>query len=279
MFSTGHFIWIAVSFILIGVFTALCIRFKPPVKRVITVCLALGLLSEVIKILSVIEIVPMVDPAIVNENGTYVLTYVPTGEYSPMLANEHLPLELCSLQLFFMALLVILKDERLKHYIYVLMFPTGVIGGTLGVVLATTTNYIKTPSEFITSPRIWQYFIYHAMIIFLSIYIGYSKEIYLKFKDWKPAVIAVILLDLPSFYINSVMSEKVYLNNELVGTSHRINYLSSYVNPLGIVLKEKWQWIIYLLIRAVLAFGLIVLLFVPFIKRKKERSLGEHKQA
>ena len=45
----------------------------------------------------------------------------------------------------------------------------------------------------------------------------------------------------------------------MMSSASRINYFSSYVNPLGLVLTEKWQWIAYLAVRAVLALTLVIL--------------------
>ena len=274
MFSTGHVIWITVSFVLIGVALFITMHNKPSLDKVINVCFVLGLVSEVIKIYSVMDIVPLVNQEIVNNGGVYEIAYVPTGEYTPMMGMEHLPLELCSLQIVFM-LACFIRQERVKRMIHALMYPTGIIGGLLGVVMATMTSYVKDQSEYLTSPRVWQYFLYHSMIIFLSIYIGYCKESRLRFSDWKSAVFTIIVLDIPSFYLNSVFSSRMYHDDQLVGVTHRINFLSSYVNPLGLVLTEKWQWLLYLLIRLVLAWILIILLFLPFLRRKENKPQTE----
>ncbi len=273
MFSSGHVVWIFVSFILIGIALLIAVKRKAPLDKVIKVCFVLGIVSEIIKIYSVIDIVPMVNQVIVNNSGTYELSYAPTGQYTPMMGMEHLPLELCSLQIFFMGAMILAKQDRIKHLLFSLMYPTSIIGGSLGVIMASMTAYVKSQSEYLTSPRVWQYFLYHAMIIFMGIYIGICKESGLRFSDWRRAVFAVLILDIPSFYLNSVFSSKLYHDDELVGVTHRTNFLSSYVNPLGLVLTEKWQWLVYLLIRLILALILIILLFTPLLRRKyKERS-------
>ncbi|SCW46190.1 Integral membrane protein (intg_mem_TP0381) [Ruminococcaceae bacterium YRB3002] len=273
MFSVSHLIWIAVCTALIAVSLAVLLKRRPPLDRVMKVCLCIAVVSEFIKIGSVIEIVPMVDPVIEQAQGTYVLSYIPTGEYTPMMGVEHLPLELCSLQIFFIAIGCFTKSKRLRHSIYALIYPTGVIGGVLGIVMATVTAYISTPREYFLSPRIWQYFLYHAMIVVLALYIGRSQDAGLVFSDWKIAVNGLIFLDIPTIYLNSLLSSRVYQHDQLVGVTHRINFFSSYVNPLGLILTSKWQWLLYLLIRAVLAFGLMVLFFVPLRKRGGSRNV------
>lgn len=112
------------------------------------------------------------------------------------------------------------------------------------------------------------------MIVMVSLYLGLSEESGLTFSDWKPAILGLVLLDIPTFYLNSILSSEVFLHNELVGVTHRINLFSSYVNPLGLVLTEKWQWIVYLIIRAAIAAALIVLLYLLLLKKKKADAYG-----
>ncbi len=73
MFSTGHLLWIGISIVLITAGTIACIRERPPEDRILKICLAIGVLSEVIKLFSVIRILPMVEPVV---NGTE-LSYTP----------------------------------------------------------------------------------------------------------------------------------------------------------------------------------------------------------
>ena len=274
MFSLGHLIWIGISVILIAGGLWACLRNRPPLRKLMTVCMALGVVSEIVKVFSVAQIVPMVEPVIAEQNGALALQWFPTGEYTPVLASEHLPLELCSLYLLFMLLALALKDGLWKKGLYAVMFASGTLGGLMGIFLASITSYFDTAASYFASARVWQYFIYHSMIVMLSLYLGFCRESGLAFPDWKKAVLGLLLLDLPTFYLNSVFSSQVYMHDTLVGVTHRINFFSSYVNPLGIVLTEKWQWIVYLVIRASLAVGLVLLLYCLLL-RKKEGAVGE----
>ncbi len=269
MFSQGHLIWIAVSAALIAGGLFACLRRRPPLRRVLTVCMVLGVISEVVKVFSVAEIVPMVDPVIVESGGSVLIQWLPTGEYTPYLAMEHLPLELCSLYLLFMLLALALKDGPWKRGLYAVMFASGTLGGLMGIALASIAGDFHSTAAFFASARAWQYFLYHAMIVTISLYLGLSEESGLVFADWKKAIIGLVLLDIPTFYLNSVFSSEVYLHNEVAGVTHRINYFSSYVNPLGLVLTEKWQWIIYLIIRAAGAVAAVVLLYLLLLRSGK----------
>ena len=267
MFSQGHLLWIVISAALIALGLAFCLRRRPPLRRVLTVCMWAGVVSEVIKFFSASVIVPMVDPVVVTGGGDAALQWLPTGEYTPYLAMEHLPLELCSLYLFFMLLALVGKDGAWKKWLYAVMFASGTLGGLMGIVLASIAGDYATTASFFTSVRAWQFFLYHAMIVTVSVYIGVSGESGLAFTDWKKALLGLAALDVPTFYLNSVFSSEVYVQNQVVGVTHRINFFSSYVNPLGLVLTEKWQWLVYLALRASGAAAAVILLYL-LLKRK-----------
>ena len=272
MFSQGHLIWIAICFALIAVAFIVCLIAKPSLKKVLKTCLILGVASEVIKVLSTAEILPMVDAVITEENGRQVISYVVTGRYTPYLGKEHLPLELCSLFLFFMLAALLIKNEVWKKRLYALMFASGTIGGLLGIVMSSIAGNYDTTLSFFTSPRSYQFFLYHAMVVFCSLYIGFGKESGLSLRDWKTAIAGLVLLDLPTFYMNSVLSSEVYVHDKPVGVTHSINYFSSYVNPLGLALTEKWQWIAYLAVRAAIAVVTVFLLYLPLAGRGRKKQ-------
>ena len=152
------------------------------------------------------------------------------------------------------------------------MFASGTMGGLLGVVGASIAVDFETTAEFFSAPRAWQFFFFHSMIIVLGIYIAVCNESVLKPSDWKKALIGMLLLDIPTFYLNSVFSSEVYSGGKVVGVTHRINFFSSYVNPLGIVLTEKWQWLIYLAARAAMVVLTVRILYLIFVRKKKEAS-------
>ena len=272
MFSTGHLMWIGISVVLIVAGLAYFLRKRPPLRKVLFVCFVIGLVSEVIKVFSVAQIVPMVDQTIVEQGGEMTLQWIPSGEYTPYLGKEHLPLELCSLYLVFLLLALVLKDEKWKRRLYAVMFASGVLGGFMGIVMSSIAGDFESTAAFFTSVRVWQFFLFHAMVVMSSLYLGLCEESGLRFDDWKKAIIGLVLLDIPTFYINSLFSSEIYVNDKVVGVTHRINYFSSYVNPMGLVLTEKWQWIVYIMARDLLAIGLVVLLYLLLLKKKGDPS-------
>ena len=148
------------------------------------------------------------------------------------------------------------------------MYATEIIGGILALLFPCLTTEYDSVRSMLISPRAWQFFLYHSMLIILGLYLGSSKEADIRFEQWKTATAGIVLMDIPSFYLNSILSEPVYLDGKLTDVSYRVNYFSSYVNPIGLNLTEKWQWILYLCIRCIIAFLCIFSLFLT--KRKKQ---------
>ncbi len=251
------------------------LRLRPPLKKVLSVSLVIGLLSEVIKVFSVAQIVPMVDPVIAEHGGKAALEWIPTGEYTPYLGMEHLPLELCSLFLLFLILALALRDGPWKRGLYAVMFASGTLGGIMGIAASSIAGDFATTAAFFAAPRAWQFFIYHSMVVTVSIYLGFREESGLTAVDWRKAILGLLLLDIPTFYLNSVFSSEVYIHDQAVGVTHRINFFSSYVNPFGLILTEKWQWIVYLCLRALAAAILIRILFFLLAGKTKGGKADE----
>lgn len=266
MFSLGHMLWVVICALLIAGGLGLCLRLRPSLDRVLKVCLGLGVISEVVKVFCVVQLLPMVEPAVSGGE----LVYQQTGRFAPYMEMEHLPLELCSLQLLFMALAVFSRPGKWRTRLLAFMYFSCILGGGMGILFAAIAPEHPTTASFFCSLRPWQYFPYHAMLVTLGIWLGISRESGITFAHFPVGVAGIVLLDAATFYLNSVFSLPVYRGGEVIGVSYAVNYFSSYWNPLGIEVTEKWQWMVYLLIRGVLAIGLIFLTFLPL--RRRERS-------
>lgn len=222
-------------------------------------------MSEVIKTFSNIQILPVVTPAI--ENGR--LIYREVGNYAPYLEAEHMPFELCSYQILFMFLALFIKNKVLLKRLYAFMYTTCIIGGGMGIAFSSSLIGLSGMSEIITSSDVWRAFLFHSMLIVEGIYIGRSKECDIRFSGIKWTFMILIALDFMTLYLNSIMATTYYQGDTLAGIGNVVNYFSSYNNPLGIPMKDKTQWAIYLTLRAVLASALIVLINLPLLKKKE----------
>ena len=258
MFSTGHLIWIGISLCLIIGGIVACFRKRPEENRILKLCLIIGILSEMVKVLSVMRILPMVDIAV---NGD-ALTYPYAGQYTPYLEMADFPLELCSLQIAFIAAMLFSKSTVWRSRLRALIFITGVIGGLMGIVMAQVTVDYSTVQQYFASPRIYQFFLYLAMVVTLGLYLGLGPNSDVSFRSFKETMGLLVLMDAPTFYLNSLFSQPEYEAGKPVRIVYRANFFSSNVNPLGLVLTERWQWIAYLAIRLSLATLLIALLLL-----------------
>ena len=265
MYSTAHIIFIIISLVLIVVGVMICEKTKVTIPSLIKVCFLIALICEVIKIFAIIDIVPIVETIV--EDG--IIVYKETGRFSPYIKAEHLPFELCSYQIIFLFLARVVKNEVWKRRIYSLIYATALIGGTLAIFLSSIAPEYDTTSEFLLSIRAWEFYIYHSMIVVIAIIIARDKNNYLRFGDIKWTCIILLLLDIFSFYLNSIFSIPVYKNDSLIGLEYAVNYFSSYNNPVGIVLDTKKAYLTYLMLRFIIALVLIVVIYLPFLKRDK----------
>lgn len=265
MFSAGHLIWIALCALLIGGGLAACFRLRPSLDRVLTIGLVLALVSEVVKFFSVIQVLPVVVPVV---SGAEV-TYQATGDFTPYLRIDHFPFELCSIQIFVLLALRLIRDPVWRRRLLAFFYGTASLGGLMGILLCTTAAELHTAADFFNSPRPWQYFLYHSIIVTLGVYTGFAPESGLTFRDVGVCTAGVICLDVLTFYGNSMLNDPVYLGTrDPVGVTHVVNFFSSYQNPLGMTMTEVWQWMLYLVIRAALAILLLCLVFLPLRNRK-----------
>ena len=201
-----------------------------------------------------------------------MLEYTCSGQYTPYLEMADLPLELCSLQIAFLAAMLLIRRPEWKSRLRALMYVTGVVRGTLGILLAEVTVDYSAVGEYFTSPRIYQYFLYHSMVVTLGLYMGFGPESDVSFRRFKGTIGLLLALDVPTFYLNSVFSQPVYVAGKPEGIVYRTNFFSSYVNPLGLVLTQRWQWIAYLAIRLGLAASLVALLLLLASRGRASRS-------
>ena len=266
MFSTGHLLWIGICAVLIVAGTLACLLRRPTEDRLLKICLAIGVLSEAAKLFSVMRILPMVDIAVKGA----ALEYTHAGQYTPYLEMADLPLELCSLQIAFIAAMLLVKNPVWKSRLRALIYVTGVIGGLMGIVLAEVTVDYSTVREYFTSLRIYQFFLYHSMVVTLGLYMGFGPDSDVSLRRFRATLGLLLALDVPTFYLNSVFSQPVYTAGKPVGIVYRTNFFSSYVNPLGLVLTQRWQWLVYLAVRLGLAAALIAfLLLLATVGRKR----------
>lgn len=255
MFSLNHIIWI----IICAVITVICVIYvrksKPTFKTMVNICFMVGVVSEFIKIFSVVELVP-----IMGGNGFY-----------PYLETRYLPLHLCSLQILLFAYLKISKKTNdTIYHIICFMYPCCIIGGILAIIIPSIFNTSISVSQAFTHPLAYQTFLYHTMLIVFGIYLLENNEIRIRMDGYKKALITVFVLGFLAINLNSVFTTPIYNNSGLLAVSGITNFFFTAVPPIPIAIDYKWQWMLYIFVIALLAVILIGIVYLPVYLREKK---------
>ena len=239
MFGTKHLIIIAVSICLIIALTLLTKKMKFK-----TICKSLfitGIISEIIKVFFYI---------IRNEQ-----------QYGGILPKTDLPLHLCSIQIIFIAIVCISKNEQLKRIILSFMLPSCLFGGIAAILIPASTALNSWVITF-------QYFIYHIAIVVFALNIFMNKEIKLTIKDYLSSILFLLFMMFVAIYVNSIL----YDGNP------NINFMYVASPPASGLpfLTEKYGWFTYICHYGLLTIFCITLCYIKpiinAIKNKKNKD-------
>lgn len=256
MFSVQHIIWVIVSVVIIGLSLVYLHRRKPELRDVLSACCMVCVASEVIKVLSCIEMVPSADGSIIY----------------PYLQMQHLPLHLCSIHLFTIFFCRFGKgsiaESRTKQFLLTFMYPTCTIGALFAIALPSIFDTTITVQQAFIHPIAYQLFLYHSMLIVLGFYIPMSGEVRFSWYTYRSTMASMAVLALVGIYVNSIMASPTYVDGKLISVDYVTNFFFLYRTPIGIALNTKIAWLVYLLILMALAFSLIALFYIPLRKTK-----------
>lgn len=254
MFSAVHFIWLGISIISIILLTIFINKKKLSLIQVLNGCCIFCVISELTKLLSLIQIVP-------SSDGTQFYPYFPMNQ---------MPLHLCSIQIIFIFYVRFTKNEERRNALFGIMYPACLLGATSALLLpGIFPNTVKLEEAFI-NPVAYQFFFYHVMLIVLSLYIVRSNEVKLERKHFKTALISLYSLAIGSLYINSMLASPVYENGVLKSVEFAPNFFFTFQTPIGLALTEKWQWLLYLLILTSVSITLVRIVYIPIFRRSKD---------
>ena len=244
LFGTKHLILIAISVILIVGLYFLSRKLR--LKTISKILFGVGIVSEAVKIFYYI---------IQNEQ-----------KYGGVLPKTDLPFHLCSIQIIFIAIIVISQSEKLKRFILSFMLPSCLFGGIAAILLATTSSLNGT--WVITA----QFFLYHVAITVFALYLLTSKEFKLELKDFVNCLKFLVIIMFFSIYINSILYDGI--NN--------INFMYVVSPPVkGLpYLNEDKGWLVYILRYLLLVIACITICYIKpivcsiktFIKNKKQKT-------
>jgi hypothetical protein len=238
IFGTKHLILVIVcAALIVGLFLlSRKLRFQ-------TVCRAMlyvGIVSETVKIFYYI---------IHNE-----------ATHGGILPKTDLPFHLCSIQILFILVVNLTKNEKIKRFFLSFMFPSCLLGGIAAILIATNSSLNGT--WVITA----QYFLYHVAIVVLALNICTNKELKLTVKDYFSCLKFLLALFFFATYINSIVYD--YASN--------INFMYVASPPQSGLpfLTEKHGWLVYIIHYACLVLFCVTMCYlkpiIVAIKAKKQ---------
>lgn len=257
MFSLNHFIWLFISIVLISVCSTFFLKKKVSLNFVLNICCVVCILSELIKMLSMVRMVPSLDHSMVF----------------PYLELTQLPFHLCQIQLFLVFFVRFTKNDKLKTTVLAFMYPTTIVGALFALVLPAVFSESISVSQAFTHPMAYQFFLYHTLLVILGIYIIASKEVKICPKHYLSTMMILLFGAFLSVYINSMIAVPHYVNGELISVEFGTNFFYTLKPPINILLTEKWHWLLYLSVITLLGFILIFVMYIPvFLREKKEKA-------
>ncbi|MBO4537886.1 MAG: YwaF family protein, partial [Erysipelotrichaceae bacterium] len=168
MFSIYHIIWLIISLALIIGFSLYLRKNRPALKDVLSVCCVVCVLSEMIKVFSMIRMVP-------SSDGSLVYPYIELN---------HMPLHLCSIQILIIFYARFSRKSDFHDMILAFMYPTTVLGAVMALAMPSIYSTTIRPEQSFTHLMAYQFFLYHTMLIILGLYIYSCGEVELKPKHY-----------------------------------------------------------------------------------------------
>lgn len=258
MFTTNHFIWLAICAVFLAALIVAMIKLKPTEKQALTFACILAAASEITKTLARVEILP-----------------TSSGGYTAFIDPSQIPLHLCSIQVFFIFAVRFLKKGKIRDTLLAFMYPTCIVSPLFSLAIPTVFSTTDVSSAF-TNVMPYQYFLYHTMLIGLGIYIAKSGIVQFRFKHIISSVVLMFVLAYIAIYANSALSTVDYSTGSAI-VEDVVNFFFVYGLPKAVKLftiTEKWQWLLYFFCLIALVTAIFTLMFLPFIlhNRKKEKE-------
>ncbi len=238
MFSAEHFVWIALCVVFITAFSVISIKLKFSFKTSALIMAGISLVSEGSKIISNMQFVN-------GENSSDGMV-IDAGA---------LPFHLCSILIFAFFYLPFSQNEKLKEYLKSLIVPVSLIGATLAVLMATNGTDFTTPDAY-------QCFVYHAGMIWFSVYLIATKQVNLGLKAMIHNLISLFSLAVIMIWVNGLL--QVYDTNFLYVVRPPVENLP--------VLNLNNGWFAYFLTLIICGLIGLSLVHLPFVIKERTKK-------
>ncbi|MCD8373084.1 MAG: YwaF family protein [Clostridia bacterium] len=256
MFTTNHFIWLAVCAVILAALIVLMAKFKPSQKLVLTVACICAALSESVKTLSMVEILPTI-----------------SGGYTVYIDTQNLPFHLCSIQIFIIFAVRFMKEGKLRDTLLAFMYPTCALLPVLALMIPNVFSYIDVSDAF-TAAMPYQYFLYHTMLIALGVYIAMTGAAKFRVRHIFYSVAIMCIIAYAAIYLNSAFASVDYSQGYAV-VENITNFFYVYGLPKTLnlfTITEKWQWLAYFFCLVALVVVVFTIMYLPFILKNRKRE-------
>ena len=233
MFSLGHFVWL-------GVLSAIIAIVMIIIKKRNVSTNTVG--KAVLYLLVVLKIFHMALSMKQMPDGSYVLN------------QTQLSFHLCSIMIYCVILINVVKNEIFVSTIKSFMVPCMLIGAAMALLIPTEG---VDPSV----PRVWQFMLIHGVLVFYGLYLMLIEKVDLSIKAYITNLKLLVLVTVLAFLMNSVLAE--YNTNFLFLRNPPMDDLP--------ILNMNNGWYIYFITLAFIACALLFLVHSPFIFRKKKK--------
>ena len=169
--------------------------------------------------------------------------------------QPQLAFHLCSLMVYAIIISNFIKNEKILAVLKSFMVPCMMIGAAMALLIPTEG---VDPAV----PRVWQYMLIHATLVFYGIYLMVIEKVDLSVRAYVNNLKLLTCVTVVGFLMNSVLME------------YETNYLFLRKPPMeGLpILNLDHGWYVYILSLALVACVLLFLIHLPFILRDiKER--------
>lgn len=227
MFTLEHIIWIILCTIFIIAMMIIAKYKNMDLKKAGLVMTTIALISEISKILSNME------------------DSIKGGMH---LDPGSLPFHLCSLMIFVVIYITFAKENKFKKLLINFTSVMGVLGSFCAIMIPTNGTSF-------TSILAYQCFVYHAGLLWFSLYLIVSKNATFTFKTMLQNMLMLLILVIFNIYVNSALS--VYDVNFMYLTRPPMENLP--------ILNLDNGWYMYLLSLLLVGLLLTTIFQLPFV--------------
>ena len=178
---------------------------------------------------------------------------MPDGSY--VLNQTQLSFHLCSIMIYLVILINVVKNEKFVSTVKSFMVPCMLIGAAMALLIPTEG---VDPSV----PRVWQFMLIHGVLVFYGVYLMVVEKVDLSIKAYITNLKLLALVTLVAFLMNSVLAE------------YKTNFLFLRYPPMDDlpILNTNHGWHVYFITLAFVACALLFLVHAPFIFKKQRNT-------